>query len=71
MSPYFTNGVCYDPGHDGPYEADTQDDDDLMALGAMLGDEGLEAQDFSGFILRGGQRKLFAVGGGRVLGAEC
>jgi hypothetical protein len=65
MSPYFTNGVCYDPGHDGPYEADTQDDDNLMTLGAMIGDEGLEAQDFSNFILLRGEGELFAVGGGR------
>jgi hypothetical protein len=72
MSPYswLTNGVCYDPGHDGPHEADAQDDDDFMALGAMIGDEGLEALEFSGFILRGGQGELFAVGGGRVLGSE-
>jgi hypothetical protein len=63
-------GISDDPGHDGPYEADTQDDDDLMALSAMFGDEGLEAQDFSGFILRGWQGELFAVGGGGVLSAE-
>jgi len=44
MSPYctpLTNGISDDPGHDSPDEADTQDDDDLMALGAMIGDEGL------------------------------
>jgi len=28
-----------------------QDDNDLMALGAMIGGEGLEALEFSGFIL--------------------
>ena len=62
MSPYcLTNGIGDDPGHDGPYEADTQDDNDLAALGAMIGDKGLEAQDFSGFILRGWQGELFAV----------
>ena len=72
MSPFFTltNGVGDDPGHDGPYEAHAQDNDDLMALRAMLRDKGLEALDFSGLILRSGQGELFAVGGGRVLSAE-
>ncbi|MFH1628851.1 MAG: hypothetical protein ABIE47_09045 [Pseudomonadota bacterium] len=66
MSPYFlTNGISNDSGHDGPYEANTQDDDDLMTLGAMIGGEGLEALELSGFILLRGEGELFAVGGSR------
>jgi hypothetical protein len=42
-----------------------------MALGAVLGNELLEALEFSGFILLRGEAELFAVGGGRVLSAEC
>ena len=63
MSP-FNHGVGDDAGHYGPDEADAQDDDDLMALRAMVGDKGLEALDFRVFIFRGGQGELFAVGGG-------
>jgi hypothetical protein len=37
----------------------------------VLGDEGLEALKFSGFILLRGKGKLFAVRGGGVLSAEC
>ncbi len=65
LSCCFINGIGDDPGHDGPYEADTHDDDDLMALGAMIGGEGLEALEFSGFILLRGEGELFAVGGSR------
>ena len=71
MSPYsLTNRIGDNPGHDRPHEADAQDDDDLMALGAMIGDKGLEALDFSGFILRGWQGELLASGGSRVLSAK-
>jgi len=62
MSP-FNHGIGNDPGHDGADEADAQDDNDLMPLGTMIGDKSLEAQDFSGFILRSGKGELFAVGG--------
>jgi hypothetical protein len=61
------DGIGDDAGHHGADKADAQDDNDLMALGAMVGDEGLEALDFSGLILRGGKRELFAVRGGGVL----
>ena len=54
MSP-FNHGTGNDPGHDGADEADAQDDNDLMPLGTMIGDKSLEAQDFSGFILRSGK----------------
>gem|GEM_PF-5388688 len=65
MSPYLwlTDGVGYYAGHYCAYEADAQDYYDFLALGAVLGDEGLDALDFSGFVLRGGQGELFAVGG--------
>jgi hypothetical protein len=36
-----------------------------MALDAMLGGEGLETLEFSGFVLLRGEGELFAVGGGR------
>jgi len=65
LSCCFINGISDDTGHDGAYEADTQDDDDFMALGAVVSNEGLEAQDFSSFILRSGKGELFAVGGSR------
>jgi len=64
------DGVGDDAGHDGAYEADAEDNDDFMAPGAVVGDEGLEAQDFSGFIMWGWQRKLFAGRRDRVLSAE-
>jgi hypothetical protein len=64
------NGVGDDTGHDGAYEADAEDYDDFMALGAVVGDEGLEALDFSRFLLRSGQGKLFAGRRDRVLSAE-
>jgi len=57
-----TDGVGDDAGHDGPDEADAQDDDDLMALRAMLGDKGLEAQDFSSLILRDGKGNCSPLG---------
>ena len=41
-----------------------------MTLGAMIGDEGLEALEFSGFILLCGEGELFAVGGSGVLSSE-
>jgi hypothetical protein len=36
-----------------------------MAPGAVIGGDGLEALEFSGFILLRGKGELFAVGGGR------
>ena len=69
LSP-FNHGIGNDPGHDGPHEADAQDDNNLMPLGAVIGNEGLEAQDFSGLILLCGKGELFTVGGSRVLSAE-
>jgi hypothetical protein len=54
-----------DSSHDGPYEADTQDDNNLMTLGAVIGGKGLEALEFSDFILLRGEGELFAVGSSR------
>jgi len=65
MSPYFlANGIGDDPSHHGPDESDPHDDHDLAALSAMIGGKGLEALEFSGFILLSGERELFPVGGG-------
>ncbi len=67
-SAYFlTNGVGYYPGHYCAYEAYSEDYYDFVALGAVVGYEGLETGDFCGFVLRSGQGKYFTAWCGRVL----